>query len=78
LSEDVWSHSGLSHVREMGEWAEGITFLDNWSYFDEDEPRLDWMRPFARWKLFGRAQYVVRYRLGSVEIGTGNTNPVST
>ena len=78
LSEAVWFHSGLSHPREMEEWAEGITFLDDWSYFDEDEPRLDWMRPFARWKLLGRAQYVVRYRLGSVEIDRGSKNPVST
>lgn len=64
LSEDVWFRSGLSHPKEMEGWAEGITSLGDWGYFDEDEPRLGWMRLFARWELVGRAQYVVHYRLG--------------
>lgn len=72
LSHDVWFRSGLTHPREMESWADGIRLLDDWNFFDEDEPRLNWMRPFARWELFGRAQYVVRYRLGTAQSSPGS------
>lgn len=64
LSEDVWFRSGLADAREVEAWAPGIERLDDWSWFDEDEPRLGWMRWLARWRLFGRALFVARYRLG--------------
>ena len=64
LSDDVWFRSGLSNPREPEEWADGVTFLDDWCYFDESEPRIDRMRPFARLEVVGRALFVARYRLG--------------
>jgi methyltransferase (TIGR00027 family) len=65
LSEDVVYQFGVEDSREMESWAPGITFLDDWSYFDESEPKLGWMRLFARWPLFRWAQWTVHYRLGS-------------
>ena len=64
LSEDVWFHSGLSEAREPEDWADGIRLLDEWCYFDESEPRLDWMRPLSRVEVVGRPLFVARYRLG--------------
>ena len=64
LSDDVWFHSGLTDPREPETWAEGIKLLDEWCYFDESEPRIDWMRPFTRLEVVGRALFVARYRLG--------------
>ena len=64
LSDDVWFRSGLSDPREPEEWAEGIMFLDEWCYFDESEPRIDWMRPFTRLESIGRPLFVARFRLG--------------
>ena len=64
LSDDVWFQSGLSDPHEPEEWAEGITFLNDWCYFDESEPRLNRMRPFTRLEVVGRPLFVARYRLG--------------
>ncbi len=67
LSENVVYHFGLRDSRDMEDWAPGITFLDDWTYFDEDEPKLGWMRLFARWPLFRWAQWTVHYRLGAAQ-----------
>jgi O-methyltransferase involved in polyketide biosynthesis len=64
LSDDVWFRSGLSDPREPESWAAGIRLLDEWCYFDESEPRIDWMRPFARLEVVGRPLFVVHYQLG--------------
>lgn len=64
LSEDVVYRSGLASSREMEDWAPGLTLLDDWTYFDEAEPKLRWMNLLARWELFRRAQWTVHYRLG--------------
>ena len=34
----------------MEEWSPGITFLDDWSYFDSKEAKLGWAQAYgARW-----------------------------
>lgn len=65
LTEDVVYQCGLDDSRELESWAPGITFLDDWTYFDEPEPKLGWMRLFARWPRFRWAQWTVHYRLGA-------------
>jgi O-methyltransferase involved in polyketide biosynthesis len=64
LSDNVWFRSGLTDPREPETWAEGIRLLEVWCYFDESEPRIDWMRPFTRLEVVGRPLFVGRYRLG--------------
>lgn len=64
LSANVWFRSGLSDPREPEDWADGITLLGDWCYFDEAERRIDRMRPFARLEVVGRALFVSRYQLG--------------
>jgi O-methyltransferase involved in polyketide biosynthesis len=65
ISGDVSYQFGLQDSHDMQAWAPGLVLLDDWAYFDEDEPRLGWMRPFARWPLFRQAQWTVHYRLGT-------------
>jgi O-methyltransferase involved in polyketide biosynthesis len=65
VSENVVYQFGLDNSREIESWAPGLAFLDDWTYFDEAEPKLGWMRLFAGWSLFRRAQWTVRYRLGA-------------
>jgi O-methyltransferase involved in polyketide biosynthesis len=64
LSTDVVYQFGLHDSHDMEQWSPGLVLLDEWTYFDEPEPRLGWMRLLARWPLFRRAQWTVHYRLG--------------
>lgn len=65
VSADVVYQFGLRDSHDLEQWAPGLVLLDDWTYFDEPEPRLGWMRLFARWPLFRRSQWTVHYRLGS-------------
>lgn len=64
LSDNVTYSFGIEDAHELEDWAPGIILLDEWTYFDEDEPKLGWYRWFARWPLFSRAQWTARFRLG--------------
>ena len=44
LGKDATFHFGIRESREMEEWNPGITFLDDWSYFDSKEEKLGWLR----------------------------------
>jgi O-methyltransferase involved in polyketide biosynthesis len=65
LSANVVYQFGLDDGRELEQWAPGFTLLDEWTYFDEPEPKLGWMRLVASWPLLRRVQWLVRYRLGA-------------
>lgn len=65
LSADVVFTWGLDDSRDMEKWAPGIAFLDDWTYYDDDEPKLGYMRWFARWPLIHWLQWVVHYRLSA-------------
>jgi methyltransferase (TIGR00027 family) len=65
LSADVVYQFGLANSREIEEWAPGLTFLDDWTYYDDDDPKLGMARWFARWSLIRWAQWTVHYRLGT-------------
>lgn len=66
VSGDVVYQFGLADSREMEGWAPGLTFLDDWTYFEEDERKLGWMRWFAWLPAFRWAQWTVHYRLGAM------------
>jgi O-methyltransferase involved in polyketide biosynthesis len=63
-SEDVVYRSGLADSRELEGWAPGIELLGDWTYFDEPEPRLGWVRVYGRVPMLRRSQWTVHYRLG--------------
>lgn len=65
LSADVVFEFGLTDSREIEQWAPGLTFLDDWTYYDDDDPKLGIARWFAGWSLVRWAQWTVHYRLGT-------------
>jgi methyltransferase (TIGR00027 family) len=57
--------SGLSDAHEMESWMEGIRFLGDWSFLDENEPKLGRLRKLRHFPRFRTRQWVVHYRLGN-------------
>lgn len=55
---------GIRYSREFEEWNIGIKFLDDWTYFDDNEPKLDWFNLFKNFKFLRKIQWTVHYRLG--------------
>lgn len=55
---------GIGDAHEPEGWSPGIRFLEEWSYMDDDDPRLGMMRLMGRWPLIRRTQWTVRYALG--------------
>ncbi len=54
---------GVDSPDELESWNPGIEFLEQWSYFDSNHPKLGWMRLFRHLELFRCVQYTVHYRL---------------
>ena len=57
-------HWGLQHGKDVESWGEGLRLLDEWFYFDGDEPR---MRPYRWMRLFpllGKSTGIFHYKLG--------------
>ena len=63
IGEDAPYQFGLETAEEMETWNAGIEFLERWSYFDTNHPKLGWMRVLRYIELFRGVQYTVRYRL---------------
>jgi len=59
-------HWGLKRSQELEGWGPGLCFLDEWSYFDRPEPRLDHIRWMWHVPLFAKVLRVVHYRLGPI------------
>jgi len=53
---------GVSQPDEIESWGDGIKFLEQWFYMDENHPRIGWMRVFRNWGIFRTAQYTAHYR----------------
>jgi methyltransferase (TIGR00027 family) len=64
LGKDAAFNFGIRNAREMEQWNSGIELLDEWSYFDEPEPRIGWLRLLRCVELFRKTQWTVHYRLG--------------
>lgn len=56
--------SGLRTDDEMEGWCPNVKLLETWSYFEEPEKKLGWMRVLRHFEFFRKLQYTVRYRLG--------------
>lgn len=63
LSEDAVFRFGISKSADMENWGKLIEFLDEWTYFDENEPKLGWFRLFRNFELLRKVQWIVHYRL---------------
>ena len=65
LGREAGYRFGIRDGHEMEAWSPGIRFLEDWSYLDEDEPRVGALRRFRGWKLLRQAQWTLRYELGA-------------
>jgi len=63
LGKDVTFHFGVRDGNEFEQWNQGITFLDEWTYFDDTDNKLGWMNFFGRFEKMRKALWVVRYQL---------------
>ncbi|KQC05227.1 MAG: hypothetical protein APR53_08510 [Methanoculleus sp. SDB] len=64
LGPDADFRFGIRTSREPEDWNPKIRFVDDWSYFDSDEPKLGWLRIFRHTEFLRKIQWTVRYRLG--------------
>ena len=63
LGKDVTFHFGGQDGKEFEKWNEGITFLDEWTYFDDKDNKLGWMNFFGRFEKMKKALWIVHYQL---------------
>ena len=63
IGKDATFNFGIRHSQEMENWNSGIEFLDDWTYLDEPEPKIGWLRIFRNLEIFRRTQWTVHYRL---------------
>jgi O-methyltransferase involved in polyketide biosynthesis len=63
LSGDAVFKFGISKSTDLEDWGEGIEFLDDWTYFEEDEPKLGWFRLFKNIEFLRKVQWTVHYKL---------------
>jgi len=54
---------GISDSKDFEKWNQGITFLDDWTYFDDKEKKLGWINIFGRSKKLSKTQWIVHYLL---------------
>lgn len=55
---------GVEGAADLCDWVEGTEVLDEWNFFEEDEPRL-WSLRWMRWfESMRRLQWVAHWRLG--------------
>jgi len=64
LPGDVTYRSSPYHSREMEEWEPGISFLDEWSYFDFWEENKLLLKLFRHLEFIRYIQWTVHYQLG--------------
>lgn len=55
---------GLKHSKDVEEWANGITLLNEWFPFDETEPRLAGIQWIKHVPLLAKVMGIFHYRLG--------------
>lgn len=64
FSADAGFQSGVDNERHFEQWDPAIHFLDDWAYYDDQEPKLrslNWMRHV---QFLRHMQWTLHYRLG--------------
>ena len=57
-------HWGLDQSQALEAWGPGIRLVEEWLYFDHQEPRLGRYNLMRHIPLLARANRILRYRLG--------------
>ncbi len=61
---DARLHWKLEHGCDVESWGDDICLLDEWNYFEEDEPRLKSFRWVRRIPAIAKSSGIFHYRLG--------------
>lgn len=64
MGKNVLFHFGLRSGKEMEKWDKDIKFLDEWTYFDDKEPKMSVFNLFGKFKTLAKTQWVLHYQLG--------------
>ncbi len=67
FGDDNTFQSGLDDSDSMEAWDTGIRLLDEWSYFDDGEPKLGALNLMRHVPLLRKTQWTVHYALGDDE-----------
>ena len=54
---------GILYSRYFEEWSKNYHFIDEWTYFDDREKKLGWLRLFSSIEAFRKVQWTVHYRI---------------
>jgi methyltransferase (TIGR00027 family) len=63
LGPEATLHFGIQDGKDLESWGQGITFLDEWTVFDDHEKKLGWMNLFSFSKRLRKSQWIVHYQL---------------
>lgn len=55
---------GIPSSRYFEEWDPNYKFLDEWTYFDDNEKKLGWFNLFSFIEIFRKVQWTVHYKIG--------------
>ena len=67
FGDDNTFQSGLDDSDDMEAWADGIHLLDEWSYFDDGEPKLGALNLMRHVPILRKTQWTVHYGLGEAD-----------
>ena len=65
MAQDAGFQFGVESPDAMEAWGEGIEFVEQWFYMQDNHPKLGAMRIFRNMPIIRNAQYTVQYRLHS-------------
>jgi hypothetical protein len=57
-------HWSVKQGKDVETWADGIRLLDEWNYYDDDDPRLKAFRWVRMIPWLARSSGIFHYRLG--------------
>lgn len=63
MGQDAGFQFGVDCPEALEEWGDGIEFIEQWFYMEDNHPKLGLMRVFRNMAIFRNAQYTVYYRL---------------
>ncbi len=64
FGEDTSFYFGIKDSKDFEKWNQGITFLEDWTYFDDKEKKMGWMNLLGKSKKLSKTQWIVFYKLG--------------
>lgn len=67
MARDAGFRFGVDSPDASEAWGDGIEFIEQWFYMQENHPKLGAIRIFSNMQIFKNAQYTVHYKLHKPE-----------